>query len=92
MAGAKSILPEREIIESQTRWVEVEGGKVHYLIEGDEQGGPIVLLHGASFTSETWRQIGTMAALAQAGHMVYAVDLPGYGRSSPAQGVSSCDR
>jgi abhydrolase domain-containing protein 14 len=76
------------MIESQSRRVEVEGSEVHYLIEGDEQGLPIVLLHGASFTSETWKQIGTTAALAQAGHIVYAVDLPGYGKSSPARGTS----
>jgi abhydrolase domain-containing protein 14 len=74
------------MIESQSRWVEIEGGKVHFLIEGDERGRPIVLLHGASFNSETWKQIGTMAALAKAGSLVYAVDLPGYGKSSPARG------
>jgi pimeloyl-ACP methyl ester carboxylesterase len=76
------------MIENQSRWVEVEGGEVHYLIEGDVKGRPIVLLHGFSFDAETWKQIGTTAALAQAGHMVYAVDLPGYGKSSPAPGTT----
>src|SRR3954467_6071093 len=74
------------MIENESRWSEVEGGQVHYLIEGDEKGRPVVLLHGASFTAETWREIGTMAALAGAGHLAYAVDLPGYGASAPARG------
>jgi abhydrolase domain-containing protein 14 len=74
------------MIEDQSRWVEIEGGKVHYLIEGDEQGRPVVLLHGASFTAATWKQIGTMKALAQAGYLVYSVDLPGFGKSASAHG------
>jgi abhydrolase domain-containing protein 14 len=69
------------VIEDQSRWVEVEGVRVHYLIEGDEEGRPVVLLHGASFEAETWRRIGTMDSLARAGYLAYAVDLPGFGDS-----------
>jgi abhydrolase domain-containing protein 14 len=73
------------MIENQSRSVEIDGGRVHYLIEGSEEGRPVVLLHGASFNCETWKLIGTMEALAQAGYLVYAFDVPGYGQSAPSQ-------
>jgi abhydrolase domain-containing protein 14 len=75
------------MIDHQSRWAEVEGGRVHYLIEGQKHGHPVVLLHGASFTAETWKQIGTMEALAGAGFLAYAVDLPGHSKSSPSNGA-----
>jgi pimeloyl-ACP methyl ester carboxylesterase len=40
-------------------------------------GQTILLLHGRSFTSETWQKCGTMDLMAAVGHLVVAVDLPG---------------
>ena len=74
------------MIQNESRWIEVEGGRVHYLIEGDDKGRPVILLHGSRFQAETWKQIGTMKALAQAGYKVIAVDLPGYGKLAPSHG------
>jgi pimeloyl-ACP methyl ester carboxylesterase len=37
----------------------------------------LLLLHGASFNSETWEKLGTMQLFANDGRRVIAVDLPG---------------
>ena len=59
----------------------VVGSRTRYLEAGPRGPTTVLLLHGARFTSETWRELGTIATLADAGHHVIALDLPGYGNS-----------
>jgi len=66
---------------------------VHGLAQG-EGDRTVVLLHGAKFSAHTWRDLGTLDKLAQAGWTARAIDLPGFGRSqrcrhAPARVVAS---
>jgi len=64
--------------------VTIDGSTVHCLAAGPGDGLPVVFLHGARFSAETWRQLGTIDALAEAGYRALAVDLPGFGKSPKA--------
>jgi pimeloyl-ACP methyl ester carboxylesterase len=61
----------------QLRGGEVDGLSLHYLVEG--QGPAVILVHGLGGFAESWRH--NVAALADRA-TVYALDLPGYGRSA----------
>lgn len=66
--------------------VEVEGHRVHYLVEGPANGPAVVLVHGLGGRAEDWRELAPY--LAQAGYRVYMPDLLGYGRSSKPRDFS----
>ncbi len=54
---------------------------LHYVQAGPADGIPIVLLHGMKFQAQTWQDLGTLDFLAGLGCCVYAVDMPGFGKS-----------
>src|ERR1700726_1810061 len=63
--------------EPQSKFAEVNGVKLHYLIAG--KGAPVVLLHGYAETSHMWLPL--IAKLADK-HTVIAPDLRGFGESA----------
>ncbi len=67
-----------EVAESS---VELQGHQIHMLRAGPDKGRAILLLHGGKFDSGTWKKIGTLDVLADAGYRVLAIDLPGSGKS-----------
>ncbi len=70
----------------ESRHLKVAGMDLHLLAAGPPEGVTVVLLHGARYQAETWRELGTIEVLARAGYRVLALDLPGSGESGPAKG------
>ncbi len=65
--------------------VTFSGGKLYGLSAGKPAGAPVLLLHGQVFTAATWKDLGTLAVLAENGARAVAVDLPGFGQSKAAK-------
>jgi pimeloyl-ACP methyl ester carboxylesterase len=71
-----------EVMELPTykdHYVEVDGRRVRYWVEGE--GPVVVLVHGLACSAEFWQY--NVAPLAVQ-HRVYALDLPGFGLSDKA--------
>lgn len=75
-----------ELSGVKSRSVQVNGNRVHYLVEGPASGSVVVLVHGLGGSAEDWRNLAPY--LAKAGFRVYIPDLLGYGRSAKPAGFS----
>jgi pimeloyl-ACP methyl ester carboxylesterase len=71
----------QEPIAINSRFAEVNGIRMHYLVAG--KGDPVYLLHGYAQTSHMWRPL--IAELART-HTVIAPDLRGFGESAKPEG------
>lgn len=65
--------------------MEFQGTSLFRIEAGPKVGRPVLLLHGVAFDSGTWKTLGTIDALSEAGHRVIAIDLPGFGQSPARQ-------
>ncbi len=63
---------------------ETKDSKIFYLEFNPENPNRIsvLLLHGMSFSSNTWLELGTIQILAALNYRTVAIDLPGFGKST----------
>ncbi len=80
MLAALSMPSHASAQATQSRFADVNGVKLHYLVAG--KGRPIVLLHGYAQNSHMWRPL--IKELSK-NHLVIAPDLRGFGASSRDQ-------
>jgi hypothetical protein len=72
IAPLRGTLPAEQLVDADSRFVEVHGTAIHYKMAG--QGEPVlVLLHGFAANTFTWREV--MPSLASAGTAI-AFDRP----------------
>jgi 2-hydroxy-6-oxonona-2,4-dienedioate hydrolase len=74
-------------VRSDDCFVKVDGCNVRYLEEGS--GVPAILLHGSSLGSSADVFRRNLPALGRHGIRAIAVDLPGFGKSDAADGLSA---
>jgi abhydrolase domain-containing protein 14 len=64
----------------------IQSTRIHYLETGSPGPKSVLLLHGASFSAQTWQELGTLTLLAEQEFRAVAVDLPGFGQSESLSG------
>ncbi|HEV7680900.1 MAG TPA: alpha/beta hydrolase [Pyrinomonadaceae bacterium] len=62
-----------------SRFMEVDGVRLHYQEAGDPNAPPMILIHGFAASNLVWSKV--FLEFAAAGYRVIAPDLPGYGYS-----------
>jgi pimeloyl-ACP methyl ester carboxylesterase len=71
---------------AHSRWITVNGYRIHYYEQGSGSAPPVVLVHGLGGHAEDWRSLRPY--LVAAHRRIYMLDLPGYGRSDWPQNFS----
>ena len=69
----KDIIPHAD----RSRFVNLDGIRVHYQEFGDEAAPPVILIHGYTASVYVWKTAAPL--LAEAGMRVIAIDLVGFG-------------
>jgi pimeloyl-ACP methyl ester carboxylesterase len=64
---------------AHSRWVTVNGIRIHYYVRGAEDAPPALLIHGLGGHAEDWRNLSQWVV--ESHRRVYMPDLPGFGRS-----------
>ncbi|HLH96255.1 MAG TPA: alpha/beta hydrolase [Xanthobacteraceae bacterium] len=77
-------------VKIDDRFVKVDGRNIRYLEQGS--GVPAILLHGSSLGSSADVFRRNLQALGARGIRAIAVDLPGFGKSDPPDGMSAAER
>jgi 2-hydroxy-6-oxonona-2,4-dienedioate hydrolase len=77
-------------VRTNDRFITVDGLNIRYLEEGN--GVPAILLHGSSLGSSADVFRRNLRALGANGVRAIAVDLPGFGKSSPSDDLSGSYR
>lgn len=78
------ITGEPEEVKTEDMRVTVSEAEVYCLAAGPADGHPVLLMHGARFSSRTWLGTNTIQALVSAGYRVFSIDIPGFANSPRA--------
>lgn len=81
--------PSAEAVTSSE--ITIAGSRLSFLEGGDPRALTVLFLHGGRFTSQTWKELGTLDLLVRRGYRILALDLPGYGRSEKSEKLPPSD-
>jgi pimeloyl-ACP methyl ester carboxylesterase len=90
LVAAKLLLRPKDVVWEKSRevvfnvdysrFVEVDGVRLHYQEAGESAAPPMILIHGFAASNLVWSKV--FLEFAAAGYRVIAPDLPGYGYSA----------
>ena len=81
-------------LDVKENFINISGSSIfHSFSYRNENKRSIVLLHGWSFTSQNWKDVGAFEKFDKLSMNVYAFDYPGFGKSpsSPTYGINRGD-